>query len=146
MTPGVRGWRLDQSLARGSCAPAPPLTADTPASSFQALAVSGEHTLGSSELLLHSRCQLGLAPDPEHGLHLSLMLRNHSRPRTHDYSGELEVRWLPASEVDTLMAVCPCPAGGPPLTGQPCHLVAKIGTARRHAAGRGGAGWGGVGR
>ncbi|XP_043770238.1 uncharacterized protein LOC122701385 [Cervus elaphus] len=58
----------------------------------RALAVSGEHTLGSGELLLHSRCQLGLAPDPEHGLHLSLMLRNHSRPRTHDYSGELELR------------------------------------------------------
>ncbi|KAB0351182.1 hypothetical protein FD754_016039 [Muntiacus muntjak] len=58
----------------------------------RALTVSGEHTLGSGELLLHSRCQLGLAPDPEHGLHLSLMLRNHSRPRTHDYSGELELR------------------------------------------------------
>ncbi|KAM7228105.1 hypothetical protein CapIbe_020559 [Capra ibex] len=58
----------------------------------RALLVSGEHTLGSGELLLHSRCQLGLAPDPDHGLHLSLMLRNHSRPRTHDYSGELELR------------------------------------------------------
>uniref|UniRef100_A0A8C6DW92 Vitellogenin domain-containing protein n=1 Tax=Moschus moschiferus TaxID=68415 RepID=A0A8C6DW92_MOSMO len=57
-----------------------------------ALSVSGEHTLGSGELLLHSRCQLGLAPDTDHGLHLSLMLRNHSRPRTHDYSGELELR------------------------------------------------------
>ncbi|KAG5195055.1 hypothetical protein JEQ12_012344 [Ovis aries] len=58
----------------------------------RALLVSGEHTLGSGELLLHSRCQLGLAPDPDHSLHLSLMLRNHSRPRTHDYSGELELR------------------------------------------------------
>ncbi|XP_055264785.1 uncharacterized protein LOC129545005 [Moschus berezovskii] len=57
-----------------------------------ALSVSGEHTLGSGELLLHSRCQLGLAPDTDHGLHLSLTLRNHSRPRTHDYSGELELR------------------------------------------------------
>ena len=71
------------------------LTTDTAAPSSQALAVSGEHSLGSGELLLHSRCQLGLAPDPEHGLHLSLTLRNHSRPRTRDYSGELEVRWLP---------------------------------------------------
>ncbi|XP_070218679.1 uncharacterized protein [Bos mutus] len=64
-----------------------------------ALSVSGEHTLGSGELLLHSRCQLGLAPDPDHGLHLSLTLHNHSRPRTHDYSGELELhgpkaQWL----------------------------------------------------
>ena len=86
---------------------------------FQALLVSGEHTLGSGELLLHSRCQLGLAPDPDHGLHLSLTLHNHSRPRTHDYSGELEVRWLPAPEEDTLMAIFPCLASGPPLTGQP---------------------------
>nr|XP_025130431.1 uncharacterized protein LOC102408196 isoform X4 [Bubalus bubalis] len=64
-----------------------------------ALSVSGEHTLGSGELLLHSRCQLGLAPDPDHGLHLSLMLRNHSRPRRRDYFGELELhgpkaQWL----------------------------------------------------
>lgn len=86
---------------------------------FQALLVSGEHTLGSGELLLHSRCQLGLVPDPDHSLHLSLMLRNHSRPRTHDYSGELEVRWLPAPEEDTLMAIFPCLASGPPLTEQP---------------------------
>ncbi|XP_045316683.1 uncharacterized protein LOC123589086, partial [Leopardus geoffroyi] len=57
----------------------------------RALSVSGEHTLGHGELLLQSRCQLGLAPDPDHGLHLSLTLRNHSRPRTPDFSGELEI-------------------------------------------------------
>uniref|UniRef100_A0A8D0NM76 Vitellogenin domain-containing protein n=1 Tax=Sus scrofa TaxID=9823 RepID=A0A8D0NM76_PIG len=57
----------------------------------QALSVSGEHSLGGGELLLHSRFQLGLAPDPEHGLQLSLTLRNHSRPRMPDFSGELEL-------------------------------------------------------
>ena len=99
MTPGEGlapgpGPRERKLCARAS------LTTDTAAPSSQALAVSGEHSLGSGELLLHSTCQLGLAPDPEHGLHLSLTLRNHSRPRTRDYSGELEVRWLPAPEVD----------------------------------------------
>ncbi|XP_070341027.1 uncharacterized protein [Equus asinus] len=57
----------------------------------RALSVSGEHTLGSSGLLLHSHCQLGLAPDPTHGLHLSLTLRNHSRPGMPGFSGELEL-------------------------------------------------------
>ncbi|XP_038402914.1 uncharacterized protein LOC111096475 isoform X2 [Canis lupus familiaris] len=57
----------------------------------RALSVSGEHTLGHRELLLHSHCQLGLAPDPDHGLQLSLTLRNHSKPRTPDFSGELEI-------------------------------------------------------
>ncbi|XP_049495320.1 uncharacterized protein LOC125928630 [Panthera uncia] len=57
----------------------------------RALSVSGEHTLGHGELLLRSHCRLGLAPDPGHGLHLSLTLRNHSRPRTPDFSGELEI-------------------------------------------------------
>uniref|UniRef100_F7CGT3 Vitellogenin domain-containing protein n=2 Tax=Equus caballus TaxID=9796 RepID=F7CGT3_HORSE len=57
----------------------------------RALSVSGEHTLGSSGLLLHSHCQLGLAPDPAHGLHLSLTLRNHSRPGMPGFSGELEL-------------------------------------------------------
>ncbi|KAF5918396.1 hypothetical protein HPG69_011837, partial [Diceros bicornis minor] len=57
----------------------------------RALSVSGEHTLGSSGLLLRSHCQLGLAPDPDHGLHLSLTLRNHSRPRMPGFSGELEL-------------------------------------------------------
>ncbi|XP_026899040.2 uncharacterized protein LOC106989291 isoform X4 [Acinonyx jubatus] len=57
----------------------------------RALSVSGEHTLGHGELLLRSHCRLGLAPDPDHGLHLSLTLRNHSRPRTPDFSGELEI-------------------------------------------------------
>ncbi|KAB0400074.1 hypothetical protein E2I00_002406, partial [Balaenoptera physalus] len=58
----------------------------------RALSFSGEHTLGSGGLLLHSKCQLGLAPDPDHSLHLSLTLRNHSRPRMPDFSGELELR------------------------------------------------------
>ncbi|XP_042777267.1 uncharacterized protein LOC122209464 [Panthera leo] len=57
----------------------------------RALSVSGEHTLGHGELLLRSHCRLGLAPDPGHGLHLSLTVRNHSRPRTPDFSGELEI-------------------------------------------------------
>ncbi|XP_072691906.1 uncharacterized protein [Canis lupus baileyi] len=57
----------------------------------RALSVSGEHTLGHRGLLLHSHCQLGLAPDPDHGLQLSLTLRNHSKPRTPDFSGELEI-------------------------------------------------------
>ncbi|XP_046943772.1 uncharacterized protein LOC124518034 [Lynx rufus] len=57
----------------------------------RALSVSGEHTLGHGELLLRSHCRLGLAPDPDHGLHLSLTLRDHSRPRTPDFSGELEI-------------------------------------------------------
>uniref|UniRef100_A0A8I3NDY4 Vitellogenin domain-containing protein n=1 Tax=Canis lupus familiaris TaxID=9615 RepID=A0A8I3NDY4_CANLF len=57
----------------------------------RALSVSGEHTLGHRELLLHSHCQLGLTPDPDHGLQLSLTLRNHSKPRTPDFSGELEI-------------------------------------------------------
>nr|XP_008540312.1 PREDICTED: uncharacterized protein LOC103565897 [Equus przewalskii] len=61
----------------------------------RALSVSGEHTLGSSGLLLHSHCQLGLAPDPAHGLHLSLTLRNHSRPGMPGFSGELECALTP---------------------------------------------------
>ncbi|KAI5945535.1 Speedy protein E4 [Manis javanica] len=57
----------------------------------EALSISGEHTLSRGELLLRSHCQLGLAPDLDHGLHLSLTLRNHSRPQTPDFSGELEI-------------------------------------------------------
>ncbi|XP_057606639.1 uncharacterized protein LOC130861610 [Hippopotamus amphibius kiboko] len=68
----------------------------------RALSVSGEHTLGSGGLLLHSKCQLGLAPDPDHGLHVSLILRNHSRPRTPDFSGELELRGPKAQRLGLL--------------------------------------------
>ncbi|XP_057385670.1 uncharacterized protein LOC130704922 [Balaenoptera acutorostrata] len=68
----------------------------------RALSVSGEHTLGSSGLLLHSKCQLGLAPDPDHNLHLSLTLRNHSRPRMPDFSGELELRGPKAQQFGLL--------------------------------------------
>ncbi|XP_023363341.1 uncharacterized protein LOC111721833 [Otolemur garnettii] len=57
---------------------------------LQALLLSGEHTVGQGGLLLQSCCQLGLAPDTDHGLHLSLTLRNHSRPHSADFSGELE--------------------------------------------------------
>ena len=77
-------------VGRGDCCPCAPRSL-TPTLSSQALSVSGEHTLGHGELLLRSHCRLGLAPDPGHGLHLSLTLRNHSRPRTPDFSGELEV-------------------------------------------------------
>ncbi|XP_057171097.1 uncharacterized protein LOC113270878 [Ursus arctos] len=57
----------------------------------RALSVSGEHTLGHSGLLLCSHCQLALSPDPDRGLHLSLTLCNHSKPRASDFSGELEI-------------------------------------------------------
>ncbi|XP_032183674.1 uncharacterized protein LOC116580920 isoform X2 [Mustela erminea] len=57
----------------------------------RALLVSGEHTLGHSGLLLHSHCQLGLAPDPDHGLRLNLTIRDHSKPRAPDFSGELQI-------------------------------------------------------
>ncbi|XP_022372747.1 uncharacterized protein LOC111156270 [Enhydra lutris kenyoni] len=70
---------LRQSLHLGLC--------DLP----RALSVSGEHTLGHSGLLLHSHCQLGLAPDPDHGLRLNLTVRDHSKPRAPDFSGELEI-------------------------------------------------------
>uniref|UniRef100_A0A8C0E305 Vitellogenin domain-containing protein n=1 Tax=Balaenoptera musculus TaxID=9771 RepID=A0A8C0E305_BALMU len=68
----------------------------------RALSVSGEHTLGGGGLLLHSKCQLGLAPDPDHSLHLSLTLRNHSRPRMPDFSGELELRGPKAQQFGLL--------------------------------------------
>nr|XP_025711332.1 uncharacterized protein LOC112811463 [Callorhinus ursinus] len=71
--------RLHHSLHLGLC--------DLP----RALSVSGEHTLGHNGFLLYSRCQMGLAPDPDHGLHLRLTLRNHSKPRAPDFSGELEI-------------------------------------------------------
>ncbi|XP_008592015.1 PREDICTED: uncharacterized protein LOC103609474 [Galeopterus variegatus] len=63
----------------------------------RALLVSGEHTLAQGGLLLHSQGQLGLAPDPDHGLHFILTLRNHSRPHAPDFSGELELR-IPKSQ------------------------------------------------
>ncbi|XP_064218945.1 uncharacterized protein LOC110568750 [Aotus nancymaae] len=68
----------------------------------RALLVSGEHILGRGELLLRSRCEVGLAPAPDHGLHLSLTLRNHSRPRSPDFSGELELRGSKAQRVGLL--------------------------------------------
>ncbi|XP_059751826.1 uncharacterized protein LOC132348415 isoform X1 [Balaenoptera ricei] len=68
----------------------------------RALSVSGEHTLGSGGLLLLSKCQLGLAPDPDHSLHLSLTLRNHSRPRMPDFSGEIELRGPKAQQFGLL--------------------------------------------
>ncbi|XP_013373100.1 PREDICTED: uncharacterized protein LOC102005516 [Chinchilla lanigera] len=43
--------------------------------------VSGEHSLGCGQLLLHSHWQLGPAAHADPGLNLSLMLCNHSRPR-----------------------------------------------------------------
>ncbi|XP_054390682.1 uncharacterized protein LOC100440962 isoform X2 [Pongo abelii] len=67
-----------------------------------ALLVVGEHTLGQGGLLLHSRCHLGLAPDPDHGLHLSLTLQNHSRPHSADFSGALELRGSKAQRVGLL--------------------------------------------
>eukprot|EP00074_Homo_sapiens_P099991 XP_016879420.1 putative uncharacterized protein LOC400499 isoform X3 [Homo sapiens] len=68
----------------------------------RALLVVGEHTLGQGGLLLRSRCHLGLAPDPDHGLHLSLTLQNHSRPRSADFSGALELRGSKAQRVGLL--------------------------------------------
>uniref|UniRef100_A0A2K5QFP1 Vitellogenin domain-containing protein n=1 Tax=Cebus imitator TaxID=2715852 RepID=A0A2K5QFP1_CEBIM len=81
---------LQHSLRLGLC--------DLP----RALLVSGEHILGRGGLLLRSRCQVGLAPAPEHGLHLSLTLRNHSRPHSPDFSGELELRGSKAHRVGLL--------------------------------------------
>uniref|UniRef100_A0A2K5K1V0 Vitellogenin domain-containing protein n=1 Tax=Colobus angolensis palliatus TaxID=336983 RepID=A0A2K5K1V0_COLAP len=68
----------------------------------RALLVTGEHLLGQSGLLLRSRCHLGLAPDPDHGLHLSLTLRNHSRRHSTDFSGALELRGSKAQRVGLL--------------------------------------------
>ncbi|XP_058289919.1 uncharacterized protein LOC116462743 [Hylobates moloch] len=68
----------------------------------RALLVVGEHTLGQGGLLLRSRFHLGLAPDPDHGLHLSLTLQNHSRPHSADFSGALELRGSKAQRVGLL--------------------------------------------
>uniref|UniRef100_G3QM33 Vitellogenin domain-containing protein n=1 Tax=Gorilla gorilla gorilla TaxID=9595 RepID=G3QM33_GORGO len=68
----------------------------------RALLVVGEHTLGQGRLLLRSRCHLGLAPDPDHGLHLSLTLQNHSRSHSADFSGALELRGSKAQRVGLL--------------------------------------------
>ncbi|XP_045238922.2 uncharacterized protein [Macaca fascicularis] len=68
----------------------------------RALLVAGEHVLGQGGLLLRSRCHLGLAPDPDHGLHLSLTLRNHSRPHSTDFSGALELRGSKAQRIGLL--------------------------------------------
>uniref|UniRef100_A0A2K6UAA9 Vitellogenin domain-containing protein n=1 Tax=Saimiri boliviensis boliviensis TaxID=39432 RepID=A0A2K6UAA9_SAIBB len=53
-------------------------------------------------LLLRSRCRVGLAPAPDHSLHLSLTVRNHSRPHSPDFSGELELRDSKAQRVGLL--------------------------------------------
>ncbi|XP_021100109.1 uncharacterized protein LOC110345763 [Heterocephalus glaber] len=77
------------------------------------LSVSGALSLGPGQLLLRSHCHLGLAPDLDHGLNLSLTLYNHSRPHASDFSGELELRgptaqwvglqgWLSTSASQTL--------------------------------------------
>ncbi|XP_027694814.1 uncharacterized protein LOC114025554 [Vombatus ursinus] len=57
-----------------------------------AVAISGEYLLNQGSFVLHSRGLLRLAPDPGHGLVLVLTLRNHSTPKTQDFSGELELR------------------------------------------------------
>nr|XP_023416455.1 uncharacterized protein LOC106025279 [Cavia porcellus] len=56
------------------------------------LSVSGEHSLGPGQFLLHSRWQLGLASHSDPGLNLSLTLRNRSSPLASSFSGELELR------------------------------------------------------
>lgn len=99
-------------VGRGSCCPCGSLTADPPPA-FQALLVSGEHSLGHSGLLLRSRCQLALAPDPDRGLHLSLTLRNRSKPRASDFSGELEV----GGQVGAACAPGGCPSSCSGLEG-----------------------------
>nr|XP_042139246.1 uncharacterized protein LOC107402064 [Peromyscus maniculatus bairdii] len=58
----------------------------------RALSFSGEHSLDQGALLLRSQYQLGLAPDPDQGLHFSLTLYNHSRPNAPDFSGQLELQ------------------------------------------------------
>ncbi|KAL6060180.1 hypothetical protein STEG23_004069, partial [Scotinomys teguina] len=58
----------------------------------RALSFSGEHSLDQGALLLRSQYQLGLAPDPDQGLHVSLALYNHSRPNIPDFSGQLELQ------------------------------------------------------
>ncbi|ERE68240.1 apolipoprotein [Cricetulus griseus] len=59
---------------------------------LQALSFSGEHSLDQGALLLRSQYHLGLAPEPDQGLHFSLTLYNHSRPNAPDFSGQLESR------------------------------------------------------
>lgn len=94
------------------------LTADTPPPSFQALSVSGEHTLSHSGLLLRSHCQLGLAPDPDHGLCLNLTIRDHSKPRAPDFSGELQVSGQVRAVSDPPPPGCPPSCSG--LQGHHC--------------------------
>lgn len=67
------------------------LTSGTSAVFPQALSFSEEHSLDQGALLLRSQYQLGLAPDPNQGLHFSLTLHNHSQPNAPDFSGQLEV-------------------------------------------------------
>ncbi|KAK2102242.1 hypothetical protein P7K49_019909 [Saguinus oedipus] len=59
-------------LRRGSCHPL--YLPYTQILSSQDLLVSGEHILGRNGLLMLSHCQLGLAPAPDNGPHLSLTL------------------------------------------------------------------------
>ncbi|XP_035292880.1 uncharacterized protein LOC103163831 isoform X1 [Cricetulus griseus] len=58
----------------------------------RALSFSGEHSLDQGALLLRSQYHLGLAPEPDQGLHFSLTLYNHSRPNAPDFSGQLELQ------------------------------------------------------
>ncbi|XP_051828645.1 uncharacterized protein LOC127545411 [Antechinus flavipes] len=60
--------------------------------SLQAVVISGEHLLSQGSFMLQSRSLFRLAPDPGDGLVLVLTLRNHSTPKTQDFSGELEMR------------------------------------------------------
>ncbi|XP_072466121.1 uncharacterized protein [Notamacropus eugenii] len=57
-----------------------------------AVVISGEHLLNQGSFMLQSRNLLRLAPDPGDGLVLVLTLRNHSTPKTQDFSGELELK------------------------------------------------------
>lgn len=84
---------MDQVLGRGSCHLCSSMTPSL-GLSRQTLSVSGEHSLGPGQFLLHSRWQLGLASHSDPGLNLSLTLRNRSSPLASSFSGELEVSVL----------------------------------------------------
>ncbi|XP_031801299.1 uncharacterized protein LOC100916970 [Sarcophilus harrisii] len=72
--------RLSHSLRLGLC------------NFSSAVVISGEHLLSQGSFMLQSKSLFRLAPDPGDGLVLVLTLRNHSTPKTQDFSGELEMR------------------------------------------------------
>ncbi|XP_043855212.1 uncharacterized protein LOC122752259 [Dromiciops gliroides] len=72
--------RLSHSLSLGLC------------DLSSAIVISGEHLLSQGSFMLQSRSLLHLAPNPGDGLVLALTFRNHSTPKTQDFSGELELR------------------------------------------------------